>query len=119
MRKLQTQDVFKLARIIKQANMKDHITKFTQKGKTNANSSKEEKEKAAEEIGVDVFLAIVEACGDSKIEELLYDLIGGVAEKKPDEIKEQSLETTIEQVKQIIKENNITTFFSTASRLTT
>jgi hypothetical protein len=111
MRKLQTHDVFKLARIIKHAHLKESISQFIKRGKEEGANT--------EEIGIDVFMMIIESCGDAKLEDLLYDLLAGIAEKKQDEIKTQSLDTTIKQIQEIIKENNIVTFFNTASHLTT
>ena len=111
MRKLQTQDVFKLARIIKQAKAKEEITNLMIDGK---------KENAdAEELGIKAIFALTESCADVKVESQLYDLIGSVCEKKADEIKTQSLNVTIDDIKQIIKENDMESFFNTASHLTT
>ena len=60
---------------------------------------------------------IVCSCADESIEKKFYDIIGGITEKKPDEIKQQSLEATIEDIKRICEENNILNFFKSAARL--
>lgn len=113
MRKIQTQDVFKLARIIKQANMKETIADLIKRGQ--AAGKAEDKDGVVESIGIEVFIALIEAAGDEKMEQKIYDLLDGITEKK---IKEQSLDVTFEDIKQIIRENDIKSFFNTASRLT-
>lgn len=122
MRKIQTQDVFKLARIMKQTKLKDQISELVKKGNEISNSkaiiAKEGREKAKEQFGIEVALALIEECADPKAEKLIYEFIAGIAEKQPKDIETQSLQTTIEQIQQIVSENNIMNFFNTASRLT-
>lgn len=137
MRKIQTQDVFKLARIMKQTKLKEILSDYVKKGgelgktlsqKQTENKQEEKVKQESDEVtidnvkesfGIEVAFSIMEACAETKTENLLYDLIAGIAEKKANDIKTQSLETTIEQIKQIMNENNIIAFFNTASRLTT
>lgn len=112
MRKIQTQDVFKLARVIKRANLKDEIAKVVEE--TNAET---EKEKISERVGIRVFLTIIENCSDERTEEMIYDLFGGIAEVPANNIKSQSLDVTFDMIKQIATENNMMNFFDAAGKL--
>lgn len=109
MRKISTEDVFKCARLIKDANLKEDIKKAMANGKKEGAD--------VEEIGMDIVFSILDACANVKIEEKFYDLLSGICEKKSDEIKKQSLEATIAEVKKIAEENNLLNFFKSALRL--
>ena len=113
MRKIQTQDVFKLARIIKNADLRAEISNAIEQ--INAGGKKDKN--LSEKVGIRVFLTIVEGCSDAKTEDMIYELIGGIAEIPADEIKTQSLEATISIIKKIASENNMVNFFSTAGTL--
>lgn len=111
MRKIITSDVFKLARILKTANINEELAECVSSGK--------KKGADIEAIGIKAFFSVAEACGEPKLEAEFYDLLGGITEKDPDVVKNQSFDATIEDLKQIAKENDLKSFFSSASRLTT
>lgn len=117
MRKLQTQDVFKTARIIKTANIREDVQQAFKDGLKVQDAEEKEKEKAMSEIGINVFMQILEACGDPKLEEQVYDLLGGVFESSPEDVKQLSLDVLIENVKKIMEQNDIVNFLRTAARL--
>ena len=98
-----------MARLLKNGNIVQTIKEAYTAGK--------EKDADAQKIGMDAIMGIMCACTDVKIEEQFYDLLGGICERTPAEIKEQSLETTIEDIKKICKENNIANFWNSASSL--
>ena len=111
MRKIITRDVVKLARIIKKSNVEDNITKAIEemegaKGK-----------KLTEKAGVKIMLALYGSIGDPEVEELIYDLFGGIAEISPQEFAEMPFEDAIDIFKRINAENNLKAFFSAAGRL--
>ena len=113
MRKLITSDVFKMSRIIKEAKVKDAIMEiFKEKKKDGA------LEEQQEEKGFEAIMTVLEACSTEKTEKMLYDFLGGIAEKDADKIANQSLEATIEDIKAIVTENNIFNFFKQAGQLT-
>ena len=112
MRKIQTQDVFKLARIIKQAKIKKEISEIIKEV-----SAEKEKENVSEKVGIMVFLTIMENCSEKEVEEQFYDLFGGIVEIDSETVKIQSLDVTFEQIKQMVAENNIINFFKTAGKL--
>lgn len=126
MRKINTGDVFKLARIIKATGAKEDIINIYSESKkikeeiresTTQENSKEKNEEAQEKIGINIFFAIFEKCSDEKVEKLVYKLIGGIAEKKETEIENMPLDEMLELLRNMVKENNIANFFSAASNL--
>jgi len=110
MRKLNTQDVFKLARFIKKANLKEDLKLIFEKsqGMDGDTDSKQT------ELGIDMVLAIIEKAGDEIVEAEFYSLLAGVAEKTPEDIKNLSLEALAELFIQIKNENNVIVFFKAA-----
>lgn len=109
MRKLNTGDVFKMARILKNGNIMQNIRDAFVTGKSeNADS---------QQIGMDLIMNVLCSCSDTRVEDQIYELLGGVCEKKPEDIKNQSLEKTIEDIKKICEENNISNFLKSASSL--
>lgn len=106
MKKISTEDVFKMARIIRNGNVAQNIKEAYAAGKENGAD--------AEQIGVNAFMDILCSCSDVKVEGQIYDLLGGICEKNAEDIKKQSLETTIEDVKRICQENNIVNFLKSA-----
>ena len=112
MRKIQTQDVFKLARIIKQAKVKNEISDVIKEV-----SDEKEKENISEKVGIRVFLTIMENCSEPAVEEQIYDLFGDIVEISPETVRTQSLDVTFDQIKQMAAENNMMNFFKTAGKL--
>lgn len=111
MRKINTSDVFKLARILKKGKVEESISKAI--GEIDIKG----KNKITEKVGVKVMLALFESCGEPDVEPLIYDLFGGIAEVDPSTIATQPFEDTLEMFKEISKENNLTIFFKQASQL--
>lgn len=106
MRKINTEDVFKMARIIKKGNVAQNIKDAYVAGKAEGAD--------AEQIGVCAFMDILCSCSDEIVEGQIYDLLAGICEKTAEDIKKQSLETTVEDVKNICKENNVVNFLKSA-----
>ena len=126
MRAINTGDVFRLARIIKAADIKDQIVGFVKKGQeispkileSDTDKIKEKKKREYDEkikdLGVDIVFSILMNCVDEKIEKQLYILMGDILEKKPDEVREQPLEQTVSDIKEIIDNNDTISFFRKA-----
>lgn len=106
MRKLSTGDVFKMARLLKNGNIINHITNAYAQGRTHAADSMQ--------IGMDLVMNILCSCTDENIENQIYEFLSGPCEKKPEDIKSQSLEATVEDIKRICEENNIINFWKAA-----
>lgn len=114
MRKIITSDVFKMARIIRKANAKEEMIKVFSKMEELKGDESKTLEDVKKEVGMEIVAYLIESCGDEEVEKLLYNLLSGIAEKKENDIKNQSLDTTIEMLKQIAKENDLQNFFSVA-----
>lgn len=109
MRKINTADVFKMARLMKSAKLTESIKKAYMAGK--------EKDANTEEVGMNAIMDIMGSCCDTGTEKSFYELLAGISEKTEDEVMNQSLETTIADIKKICKENNITNFLKSASSM--
>ena len=119
-----------MARIIKEAGVKNAIAEiFKETRNTNIvieeNDSEAVKKakteainKKQEEAGFEAIMTIFESCSTEKLEKMLYEFLGGISEKKSDEVAGQTLEATIEDIKTIVSENNIVNFFKQADQLT-
>lgn len=109
MRKIEFQDAFTMARIIKKADIKTTIAAAVKKGSEEGASEKD--------IGIDVLFAVIQATGNEGIDKEVYELLGNVTELGAETIKHQSIGDTIKQIKQIAKENNLEDFFKSVQEL--
>ena len=115
MRKINTSDVCKMARIMKASGMREKIFELFKQGRNIQADDISSPE--VQEFGVSVVFEIIEVLAEQKAERELYELIGGIVGKSANEIAEQEFTTTIEDVKAIAKENDLVAFFSQASNL--
>lgn len=113
MRKIITSDVFKLARIIKKIGIKDDISAMYAQVQQ---AKKQGEEFNSEKIGIDLMLKVIEACSTEEQEKQIYGLLAGIMEKTEEDIKNQSLDTLMEDIKRIFSENNMTNFFKAAAK---
>ncbi len=109
MRKINTGDIFKLARIVTGTNMTKIITEAYQQGKKEGAD--------AETIGINTAMELMVSCSSNQTEGMFYSLLAGICEKEPCDIETQPFEQTVNDIKQIVKENDIMNFFTQASRL--
>lgn len=108
MRKLSTGDVFKMGRLLRNGNIMSHIMNAYTQGRTEWADPKK--------IGMNLAIDILCSCVDGDIESQIYEFLSGPCEKKPEDIKNQSLEATVEDIKRICEENNIINFWKAAYR---
>lgn len=114
-RKLNAGDAFAFARIVKAAKIKEQlagIAKESTKGK-----SKQEVAELIESKGVEVLFAIIEGAAEKSAEAGIYEFLGKISGKKPQEIESLEIEDFINLVKQIVAENDIASFFTYVRRL--
>lgn len=111
MRKINTSDVFKMARILKKGNVEENIANAV--GEMTESKGK----KMTEKIGIKIMLILFESCGDNEVESMIYELIGGIAEVSPDIIAEQPFEDTLKLLQSISEHNDIKGFFKQAGQL--
>jgi hypothetical protein len=106
MKKLTGKHVFAMAKIIKAANLKEELCRIIAKSQTVGISP--------EEIGIETIMAVVNACGDDKVEQRVYEFLDDVFETK---VADMSLESIIQNLKQLAEENNLIDFFKSAGLL--
>lgn len=112
MRKLAIKDAFALARIIKKADIKAEIAEFANKVK--------EKDKAdnAEAIGIEFVVTILSALSDKEVEQEFYSLFADiVGDMTAEQASLMSIPDVINKCKEIFKENDIKSFFTSLSAL--
>lgn len=108
MRKLQFQDGFKLARIIKKANLKDAM-------QDKLKVVKESGDVDVEKIGMDITFTLIESAAD--VEQEVYELLAGVFECDPDQVKTMSFDMLQMHIKEMNQQNNLLDFFKKATNL--
>ena len=106
MKKLTGKHVFAMAKIIKAANLKDELGEVIAKAQTG--------EMSTEKVGIEGLMTVINACGDDKVEQRVYELLDDIFESK---VAEMSLEAIAENFKQLAKENNLMSFFKSAGLL--
>lgn len=110
MRKIEFQDAFTMARIIKKADIKTALAEVVKKGSEKGASEKD--------IGIDVLFALVQAAGNEGMDKEIYELLGSITGLGAEAVMHQSMGDTIKQFKQIAKENNLEDFFKSVQVLT-
>jgi hypothetical protein len=111
-RKLNTGDLFKMAKIIKYAKINEEIESILTEAKDTEN------EESKKELGVKLFGAIITGCGNENVDAKFYDLIAGITDKTVKDIENMELETLFNICKEIVKTNDIARFFKSAGQLT-
>ena len=107
MRKINTGDVFKMARLLKNGNVISIVRNAYEEGrKEDADGGR---------VGMDVVMEVLASCTDAGCEAQVYDILAGICEKTEEEIKNQSLECTVGEIKKICTENNIVNFLKSAA----
>ena len=115
MRKLTLPDTFALARILKAADIKNELIKFSKEILARKNKKQT---LDAEEIGLEFITTIISAVADEKVEEKIYSFLASICEMDVESIKKLSLAQIKEIIKEIIAENDLKAFFQSASALT-
>lgn len=110
MRKLNLGDAFKVARIVKEAGVKDELSKLAGKFKNIENAN-------IDEVGFEVLLTLISAASSDKVEAQIYELIGSIKGIAPQEVKNLDFVELKEFVKGVIAENDLKNFFKSASKL--
>ena len=112
MRKLNTGDLFKMAKLIKSPKVNEEIEHLISEAKEVST------EDGKKELGVKLFNVLIMGCGNENVDEKFYDLIAGITSKTSKEIEDMELETLFGICKQIVKNNDIARFFKSAGQLT-
>lgn len=110
MKKLALKHAFMLARIIKAANIRAEIVKFAEELQTG---------KTVDEIGLEFAVVMVQAAADEKAERKIYELYADLKGPlvPPEEVAEYDFATVKADVKALIEENDLKSFFQSVSAL--
>lgn len=87
MRKLNTGDLFKAARMIKKMGIKEDLEKFAEKLDENATQ---------EGAGVDLIMLILEKATENETERLIYEFLSGPFETKAEDVEKMDLFEMVE-----------------------
>ena len=115
MRKLTLPDTFAFARILKAADIKSEIVNFSKEIIARKNKKQEIN---IDEIGLEFVVTLITAAADVKVEEKIYSFLASVCEMDVENIKKLNLSQIKEIISEIIAENDLKTFFQSASALT-
>lgn len=133
MRKLNTHDLFNFTKVMKAADLKKELQPLFLKGNKIKNSikisavekdinddddTKNDVENTKRTFGIEVILTIMEACGNSGVEDKFYKFLAGPFEIDEKEIPKLSIEALFKKIEQLAKENNLIYFFNQAANLT-
>lgn len=129
MRKLGLKDAFALARIIKIAGIRDEIVSFgyevrerqkVAEAAKNENGGKSETvlELSAERAGFEFIITIITSIADERAEQLFYKLYADIKQDvTPEEVSLYDFETIKTDVSELVKKNDLKSFFRSASAL--
>ena len=115
MRKLTLPDAFAFARILKAADIKSEIVNFSKEIIARKNKKQEIN---IDEIGLEFVVTLITAAADVKVEEKIYSFLASVCEMDVENIKKLNISQIKEIISEIIAENDLKTFFQSASALT-
>ena len=108
MKKLVTSDIFSALRVIKTANAKEALKPVLAKANT----------KNAREVGIDVILTLMDCAAEQKCEKAVYAFLSTPFEMKDEEVASLSLAELINKLKELAKENDLSSFFKQLSDMT-
>ena len=112
MRKLGLKDAFSVARIIKAADLKTEIISFAQEVKAKKETDNIEK------IGMEFLVTVISAAANNDVEAKVYELYADLKGSTPEEVALLTFDEIKADIAEIIKENDLKSFFRSASFLT-
>lgn len=107
MRKLNTSDVFAMARIIRASGVRGELRPLIKQAV--------ESESTLEDIGIDGILMIFEALAERKAENAIYEALAGPLEVSAGEVADIPLLDMVERLKTLAEENDLKRFFGYVS----
>lgn len=116
MRKLNIKDAFTLARIIKSANIKEEIADFANRIAVKKNSKDETVN--TEAVGLEFVITLLTSLSNKETEQEFYSLLADIrGDITADDVSKLSIPEVLDNVKAIIRENDIKSFFTSLSAL--
>lgn len=116
MRKLSIKDAFTLARIIKKADLKEEIADFANRIAVKNNSKDETVN--TEAVGLEFVITLITSLSNKETEQEFYSLLADIrGDITADEVSKLSIPEVLDNVKTIVRENDIKSFFTSLSAL--
>lgn len=116
MRKLNIKDAFTLARIIKKADIKEEIAGFANRIAVKKNGKDETVN--TEAVGLEFVITLITSLSNKETEQEFYSLLADIrGDITADEVSKLSIPEVLNNVKTIIRENDIKSFFTSLSAL--
>lgn len=116
MRKLSIKDAFTLARIIKSADIKEEIADFANRIAVKNNSKDETVN--TEAVGLEFVITLITSLSNKETEQEFYSMLADIrGDITADEVSKLSIPEILDNVKTIIRENDIKSFFTSLSAL--
>nr|DAN07747.1 MAG TPA: hypothetical protein [Caudoviricetes sp.] len=114
MRKLSIKDAFTLARIIKKADIKEEIADFANRIAVKKNGKDETVN--TEAVGLEFVITLITSLSSKETEQEFYSLLADIrGDITADEVSKLSIPEFLDNVKAIIRENDIKSFFTSLS----
>ena len=114
MRKLNIKDAFTLARIIKKADIKEEIADFANRIAVKKNGKDETVN--TEAVGLEFVITLITSLSNKETEQEFYSLLADIrGDITADEVSKLSIPEVLSDVKKIIRENDIKSFFTSLS----
>lgn len=111
MRKLGLKDAFSVARIIKSADLKNEIFEFAKYVKTKGKKNKQE-------VGFEFVITMISSLSSKEVENEFYSLYADIrGDITPEQASLMDITEVITDIKHIIAENDIQSFFTSLSAL--
>ena len=106
MRKLKTSDIPVLCRCVKRLGLKDKIREIAEKANTMQD---------VWGFGFDFVWDLFDIATEKQGEAYLYEFLAGPFEMTPEEVRDLDFDVLQENIKHLITENNLTSFFKFAA----
>lgn len=106
MRKLKTSDIPVLCRCVKRMGIKDKIQEIAMSSDTM---------KDVYDKGFDLVWELFDIATEQAGESYIYEFLAGPFEMTPKEVSDLDLEVLMENLKQLVRENNLAAFFKFAA----
>lgn len=108
MRKLNTADVFALARIVRASGVRNELIRLIQKVQNQNHPD-------LEAIGMEGMMVVLEAMAEPGAEQKIYEALAGPMEMEPETLAAIPPQEFFALLKQLAEENEIKTFFGWVS----
>lgn len=106
MRKLKTSDIPALCRCLKRMGVKEQIKEIAQEA---------DQVKDVWNRGFDLLWNLFDVATEQTGENSIYEFLAGPFEMTPEEVSDLDLDVLMENLKQLVRENNLVTFFKFAA----